>query len=1718
MSGLMSARQPRSNSRRTRAARPAPSPKDTVLPRRAELDALIRVAQVINHLAEPAEILEQIFQAIGQILDNRNLYIALYDQARQYISFPIYTIAGARRNVTGRTLGAGLTDYVIRTRAPLFFPRALAAATHRLGITPVGTPAKCFLAVPMLVGEQIIGVIAVQDYERAGVYTERHRAVLGALAAQAAIALENARLYGAIQTELAARKHAEQSLRASETRYRALAEAAHDDIFIVNREGVVEYVNEFGARHFQRPAQEIIGARTSDLFPHEIAEHQGVSLRQVFETGKPLYTEAPSLFPDGPVWLGTSLAPLFDANGQVRAVLGIARDISERKRAEEQVRQRADQFAALCDIALELSEQHNLPALLETIVERALKLLDAPSGGIYLYDPSRGDLELAVSLGNLAPVGARLKMGEGMAGRVAQSRQPLIVGDYSTWEFRAPQYHNVPFRSVVEVPMLYGGELIGVLVVNEDRVTDRFTDADTRLLALFASQAASAVHNARLLEETRARADQLAALAEITRDLGAETDLDTLLQMIVERAMRLLHAPRGAIDLYDAARNDLELAVEQGPFTRAERRMKMGEGVAGKVAATRQPLSIENYSAWAGRSHQYEGLPIHAILAVPMLYSGELIGVLGVSEFQNETRRFTQADAHLLALFAGQAASAVHNAQLLQEVSARAQQLALVYDAGLTLNRVLDLNVQLEFLLKTAMKALSAERAEFFRVDGAHNVVRLEFALGYDAAVLARLRELEFALGEERGLLGWIVQNCLPLNLSDVSADARYVRIDPTVQAALWVPVLHENQVRGVLAVLSTRTHAFSPQDERLLILFANQFAVAMENARTLTQVRQRVQELTLVNQVSAVIHQPLALADVLNTTLRELARALDADRAGAAVFQDSREYLSVIADYSVEPGPSALGEKIPVAGNLSMEYILRERKPLAVADIATDPRTASIAALLRQMGIQSVLLVPLLAHDDVIGTIGLDSRRARRVFTDAEIELAQTIANQAAGAIERARLFDEIQRRVNELETVNQISSALRAAPTLDEILPRLLDETLAVLKADGGSIWLYDAEKDEMRQRLARNLPPMDFPVKPGDGIAGYVFATGKPYLARDFKTDPRTNPKIRALWGPDTGGAIVPLRSTKEMLGVFNVNVHLPRELTTDQVHLLTTIAEIAGNAIQRTQLFEQTQARAEQLAAVNDLARALAETLDLSQIYQRLYDAAARIFPDTATLFITQYDSARELLQCDFAMQDGKPIDAASLPAIALLPPGAGTQSQVIHTRQPLIVNDLDEKLQAIPAVRVGENGPTTQSALYVPMQARGAVVGVLQIQSYAPARYRASDADLLAVLGNTAAIAIQNARLFQEARRRVEHLQALRTIDAAINNSLDLKLTLNILLEQATAFLRVDAACVLRLEANSQILEYAAGRGFRGNSVALACLRIGESLAGRAARERRVVLAPALAESEPAALRRRLFAEEGFAAYFAAPLLAKGRVKGVLEFFHRAPLTPDPEWVQVMQGLAGQAAIAIDNAELFGNLQRSNIELALSYDATIEGWARALALRGQEAQDHSARVVALSLQIARALKMSEEQLTHVRRGALLHDIGNMGVPDSILLKPGALTDVERAHMQKHPEYAKEILSSIPFLRAALEIPYCHHERWDGTGYPRGLRGEAIPLAARVFAVVDVWDALCAARPHRPGWKEPDARAYMRAQAGKAFDPRVVEVFLNSINPTDHPTEH
>jgi putative nucleotidyltransferase with HDIG domain len=738
------------------------------------------------------------------------------------------------------------------------------------------------------------------------------------------------------------------------------------------------------------------------------------------------------------------------------------------------------------------------------------------------------------------------------------------------------------------------------------------------------------------------------------------------------------------------------------------------------------------------------------------------------------------------------------------------------------------------------------------------------------------------------------------------------------------------DQVIGILTIDSKKPDYFTKESVRLVSAFASQAATSIENSRLYKDAIQSAERRAILHRASQEIAHASQDPEQVYAAVHRASEQLMPAEAFAITILDEQNHETV-GVYLVDKGGRSPVDRVP-AGNGLSGLVMSSGMPVITNDLLVNPIPGSVH-FGEEEEVRSILAVPLRLGTKVIGMLSVQSYQPY-AYTGENQESLEMLAAHAAVAIENARLYAETLQRLKELEAVNHISTALRSAQTVDEMLPSLLDETLQVLDSNSGVIWLYDPAGGVLRERAARGwfTTIQENPVKSGDGIAGTVFKNGQVNVSKEFSNDPLTLESTRSQLPPGWGGACVPIRTGKETIGVMFVSVELPRQLQPDAIHLLVTVSEMAGNAIRRATLHEQTE--------------------------------------------------------------------------------------------------------------------------------------------------------------------------------RQLQRLASLRAVDMAINTILDLRVMLGILIDHITSQLKVDAVNILLINPNSPTLYQAASSGFRSDALKKTRIYISDSLAGQAIRTRTTIHIPKLSDSKWSQ-RSEMVSEEEFVTYFGVPLIAKGQIKGVLETYHRTPAEPDAEWRNFLETLAGQAAIAIDNSVLFEELQQTNMNLSLAYDATIEGWSKALDLRDQGTEGHTMRVADMTVKMADLMRIGSADLIHIRRGALLHDIGKMGIPDSVLSKTGTLSEEEWAIMRRHPEFAYEMLSPISYLRPAIDIPYGHHERWDGSGYPRHLSGEQIPLAARIFAVVDVYDSMISDRPYRKTSSKQAAVDYVRMNSGILFDPRVVEAFLKLV---------
>lgn len=552
------------------------------------------------------------------------------------------------------------------------------------------------------------------------------------------------------------------------------------------------------------------------------------------------------------------------------------------------------------------------------------------------------------------------------------------------------------------------------------------------------------------------------------------------------------------------------------------------------------------------------------------------------------------------------------------------------------------------------------------------------------------------------------------------------------------------------------------------------------------------------------------------------------------------------------------------------------------------------------------------------------------------------------------------------------------------------------------------------------------------------------------------------------PSASLLFVPIRGPSGTFGALSVQSYEYRAYREEDIPILQALADHCSGALERTRAQEALRAREERYRQIITKTGAVPYQLD--------YRSNKYVFMGEGILAMTGY-SAEEFtwdLWDTWLSQEG-------------------------------VVAGPDDGLDFQDAAAQARAGDVKQWKADLRIRTRSGEIRWLEdtsVQLYSDGKATGS----LGILHD-----ITERKLAEEKLKcQVARLNALRSIDQAITGNFDLRMILDVVLDHVVKELGVDAASVLVLNAHTRMLEFAGGRGFRSAALKYTKLQLGQPYAGLTALSGKPLSIPDIDPAGSPFAKSPDFAQENFVSYHCMPLSVKGRILGVLEVFGRSRREADDDWLSFFAALADQTAIAVNTAAMFTEMERSNEELALAYDTTLEGWSKALDLRDKETEGHTRRVAEATVTLARAMAVGEKELMQIRCGALLHDIGKMGLPDSILLKQGPLTEAEWEIMKKHPVYAFELLSPINFLQPALDIPYCHHEKWDGTGYPRGLKEEQIPLAARIFAVIDVWDALTSDRPYRKAWEPEKVCGYIESLSGTHFDPKVVQQFLRVVS--------
>lgn len=793
-----------------------------------------------------------------------------------------------------------------------------------------------------------------------------------------------------------AQMHAEQ-LQFSEARARLLINENADGIVVVNQAGIIRFANPAAETMFGVPRERLLGSaflaplQQPNMATVELTRGQEKILAQqrVVET----------------VWNreNVRIVTLRDVTAEQLAKT----QLTEAQLTQEHHRQTAQ---ALADSAAALNSTLSYEQVLDRILENIGRVMPHDAASIFLIE---GD-EVRFVRGHgfdqrgLANWIARLRFSISKLGHLEEMRatQRAVLIPATRTDARWERVESEWIESYVGAPLCVRGQVIGFL--NVDSATPYFFNAThAEDLKAFADQAATALDNARLHAQVAQRAERLAAMYELTRELAMQREPDVMLEMLVERAMQVLDAPCGGLSLYLPETNELLARVIKGPLPiPVGSTTAVGVGLVGRTALLREPVVVDDYRTWQFRVEKFVGANVSAALSVPMLYGGDLVGVLSVREIGDTLKRYSQDDAQLLMMLATQAAALMYHARLHQETEKRARQLALVYDAGLTLNRELEPRVQLDFLTRLAMRSVRADRATFWHYVAETNTLVMQVAVGFPPRLFENAEFDRLTLPEAHAVETWVAQTRLPIRLNDAQADARFRIIDPLLHAGIWVPVEHDNRLLGILVVLSEHRNAFTADDERLLVLFASQAAVALENARLYQSVLQENERRNILHWASQeVVSAGLDAERVYTAIHQAVSRLMPCEAFALALLDEDGEQIRL--PYMVDRGGRQPVGVLKKSQGLSGK-IIDTGKVLNIGHLAQSQVPAVNFGYPVQ--VVSVLGVPMRHGGEIIGALLAESYD-ENAYDDADRVRLEMLAAHAAAALMNVRGYESLRR-----------------------------------------------------------------------------------------------------------------------------------------------------------------------------------------------------------------------------------------------------------------------------------------------------------------------------------------------------------------------------------------------------------------------------------------------------------------------------------------------------------------------------------------------------------------------------------------------------------------------------------------------------------------------------------------------------------------------------------
>ena len=1488
-------------------------------------------------------------------------------------------------------------------------------------------------------------------------------------------------------SDITHQKQTEYALKESEERFRSLVEMLPEAV-VIHSDGRLVFAN--------KTAAELVGAKTVDeILGKPILDFVYPDDRELVMNRIKLASYTGEILPPADEKLIRLDDTIIDVEVRSQPIIFqgkpafqvFVRDISKRKKSE----------TALKRQLLELSTLHNISSAgavstdIDTIIQQATQTiqaaLDVDNCGILLLSEDGNSLKPHPSYWNsskeqIEHLDTDLPISLGISGKVVVTGRPVRTGDVR----QESDYYKVGenVNSELCVPIIAGGNIIGVL--NAESVhRNAFSIADERFFNTIAGNLGLAIERIRLFNTEKQRRFEAELLREATTAMTTSLELDKLLNTVLDFLEKFVMFDNASISLDQDG--EMEIVVGRG-FPQGidviGQRLLMDERWE-QLGVLRQPLIYSDaqqdpvFIKWEGTEY------IHGCMVVPLIAHDKPIGFINLGS--RTTGAFSEKDADFVQTFANSAAVAIENAYHFEVEQENRKQAEILREATTALNMFLNLDEIYQTVLDWLYKLIHYDSASIIIFDQGISEFVAVRGLAAD--------QIQIGSRHEYNPKAWGDQDSFrePIIVSDVENDKRFDKIPGSEHIRGWmrVPLIVQDKAIGAINLNSKTLDAYTKKDADIVQTFANSVAVAIENSRLYQNALKDIEQRRVLHRVSQVmarqIEDPQKTYQALHDAVREL---MACDAFAITLYNSDKDTYTAV--YIEEAGESFHPKTLSNNSFAAQVISSGLTKIQNVENKEPNPDNILINGVQK---VRSVIGTPLRTRDKIVGMITSQSYQPDAYLEESRI-LLEMIASQGGIALENARLFEAEQTRYRESETLRQASLTINTSLDVENVLNAILIVMKQVVPYNSAGVLLQENEYLQIAATQGSTISsqgsPLEIPVD--DNLFQEIVKKEQPVILSHAQDDERfssweVTQNVKSWLG-------VPLMVRGKVIGCITIEHQEENAYDTRYAMLAQAFANQAAIAIANARQFELEQLHRQESETLRQAAETITSTLEIDDVLWVILNAIQRVVP---------YDSAGI-----FLMEDPKHVRLTAAKGLhynevinKLFPTNNLLSQEILSTRQPLILDNVQEDNR----FEIWASSDKVRSWMGIPLSVRDSVIGYITLDNFKIGAYKSHHATLAMTFAHQAAIAIENARLFSRSETQVRRLTALRDIDNTISSSFDLRITLDILIRHTRIEMGTDAAAILLYDSSDQSITYNANTGFN-IQIAQSKLNLSESLAGQVILKRQLLHIVDLDKNSSSVLRT-LIKGERFSDYIGIPLIGKGQIKGVLELYNRTPVDLNNDLTDFLHTLAGQAAIAIDNYELFRNLQRSNQDLSIAYNTTLEGWGKALELRDKETQGHTKRVIETSKKLARRIGIEGEMLTHMLRGVMLHDIGKMGIPDKILNKKGPLSEEEWKIMRQHPNYAYDLLYPIPYLRPALTVPYSHHERWDGSGYPLGLKGNAIPLEGRIFAVIDIWDALLNDRPYREGWPEEEVLEYLKNEAGKTLDPEIVVEFLAMI---------